>query len=461
MAPNLSRAEGLSISSRPGSPRPKSRLTGYKANDGSRRQIRRPLFHAVIIGLVIAAAFYASFLPNRSASRASGFINPSEGLSFSGAAVVVQQQTTALKQTSDIATFQAPAASSQTNPSGQEFVAGGLLPGSNQQPFSAGLLSPLEPSGGVASSLSAEDEVAGPPGEEDVAAAPDGCDITVSELYCVYEVQEGDTLSTIADRFGLESTEDFVNWELLVRSNNSVVVDPDDVSPGLKVIIPRGNGVLHTVLTSQTLTEIADQYGVTVEEIMAVPGNGLSDANSIGIGTEILIPNPKRFAPIYVPDETTAPGDESSSGSEYGSANGDSSAGGPDITGGGPSSAAGFIWPASGPISSFFGPNHPLGIDIDLFNNAGSPISAAMGGVVTFAGGNACCSYGYYVVVDHGTGYQTLYAHLSSIGVSVGEVVAQGQYLGAGGSTGYSTGDHLHFEVHLNGSTLNPLNYLP
>jgi murein DD-endopeptidase MepM/ murein hydrolase activator NlpD len=194
---------------------------------------------------------------------------------------------------------------------------------------------------------------------------------------------------------------------------------------------------------------------------MAVPGNGLSDANSIGIGTEILIPNPKRFAPIYVPDETTAPDDESSSGSEDGSANGDSSAGGPDITGGGPSSAAGFIWPASGPISSFFGPNHPLGIDIDLFNNAGSPISAAMGGVVTFAGGNACCSYGYYVVVDHGNGYQTLYAHLSSIGVSVGEVVAQGQYLGAGGSTGYSTGDHLHFEVHLNGSTLNPLNYLP
>ena len=87
--------------------------------------------------------------------------------------------------------------------------------------------------------------------------------------------------------------------------------------------------------------------------------------------------------------------------------------------------------------------------------------SASAGGVVTFAGGNACCSYGLYVVVDHGNGMQTLYAHLSKIGVSVGQVVAQGQYLGTSGSTGYSTGEHLHFEVHVGGSIVNPLAYLP
>ena len=383
-------------------------------------------------------------------------INPSEGLSFSGAAVVVQQQTSALKQTSEIATFQAPADSSQTTTAGQNFVAGGLLPGSDQ-PFSAGLLSPLEP--GVASSQSAEADASSPGVASPETATPlADCDTSVSELYCVYTIQEGDNLSIIADKFGLESGE-VANWELLVHSNNNVVVDPDDVSPGLKVIIPRGNGVIHTVLTAQTLTEIADQYGVTVEEIMAVPGNGLADANAIGIGTEILILNPERFAPAFVPDESFPAGDEDGSGGEDGSSGGGSS--GPSITGGGPSSAAGLIWPAGGPISSYYGPNHPLGIDIDLFNNGGAPISAAMGGVVTFAGGNACCSYGYYVVVDHGNGYQTLYAHLSSIAVGTGEVVAQGQYLGAGGSTGYSTGDHLHFEVHVNGSRVNPLNYLP
>jgi murein DD-endopeptidase MepM/ murein hydrolase activator NlpD len=65
------------------------------------------------------------------------------------------------------------------------------------------------------------------------------------------------------------------------------------------------------------------------------------------------------------------------------------------------------------------------------------------------------------VVIDHGDGFQTLYAHLSSIAVSQGQRVAQGQLIGYGGSTGYSTGTHLHFEVHRNGSIVNPLNYLP
>ena len=466
-------AEGLSISSKPGSPRPNSRLAGHKAQDGgSSRQLRRPLFHAVIIGLVIAAAFYASFLPNRSASRASGFINPSDGLSFSGAAVVVQQQTSALKQTSELSTFQAPAGTSQATT--QDFIAGGLLPGSTSDSFSAGLLTPLDPSGGGVTSSVSGDSGASPATEANAAeddedgspTPPSNCDTSFSSLYCVYEVQEGDTLSTIADLFGLESSDDVLNYELLVNSNKPDIVSEDEpLQIGQKVRVPLYNGAIHTVLTAETLTEIAEQHGITVEDIMAVPGNGISDANAVGIGTEILIPNPKRFAPIYVPDETVAD-DEDGSGDSSGDSSGDGSSDSGDssgggITGGGPTSASGFIWPTSGPISSYYGPNHPLGIDIDLFNNAGAPISAAMGGVVTFAGGNTCCSYGYYVVVDHGNGFQTLYAHLSSIGVSVGEVVAQGQYLGAGGSTGYSTGDHLHFEVQSGGSRVNPLNYLP
>jgi murein DD-endopeptidase MepM/ murein hydrolase activator NlpD len=122
----------------------------------------------------------------------------------------------------------------------------------------------------------------------------------------------------------------------------------------------------------------------------------------------------------------------------------------------------GFIWPVTGPITSYFGPSHPLGIDIGLGpNGVGIPIHAAMAGTVSFAGGNACCSYGYYVVVDHGGGFQTLYGHLSKIDVSVGESVSQGETVGLSGTTGYSTGPHLHFEVHLNGKVVNPLSYLP
>jgi murein DD-endopeptidase MepM/ murein hydrolase activator NlpD len=80
---------------------------------------------------------------------------------------------------------------------------------------------------------------------------------------------------------------------------------------------------------------------------------------------------------------------------------------------------------------------------------------------VVFAGGNACCSYGLYVVVMSPEGVETLYAHLSSISVSAGETVSQGQAIGVIGDTGYSTGVHLHFEVIDNGVRVNPLNYLP
>jgi murein DD-endopeptidase MepM/ murein hydrolase activator NlpD len=406
---------------------------------------------------VIAAAFYASFMPNRAATRASGFINPSEGLTYSGAAVVLQQSTV-LKQTSEVAGLAAPDAVAPASNAGRDFVAGGLVPGSNSQEtlgYSAGLQSLVSPDTAT-SSAPAEDEE-GEAGDSNLLAVPpNNCEADPGGLFCVYTVQEGDTLSTIADASGLTSTEDVANYELLIHSNQGEI--PDENTPlqiGQKIRVPLHNGVLHTVLTDETLTDIADNFGQTVEAIMAVPNNGISDADAISIGTEILIPNPTQFAPIFVPDELVEPEEEDDTSSE------DSSASSGEITGGGASSASGFIWPAGGPISSYYGPNHPLGIDIDLFNNAGTPISAAMGGVVTFAGGNPCCSYGYYVVVDHGNGYQTLYAHLSSIGVSTGEVVSQGQYLGAGGSTGYSTGDHLHFEVQVGGSRVNPLNYLP
>jgi murein DD-endopeptidase MepM/ murein hydrolase activator NlpD len=126
-----------------------------------------------------------------------------------------------------------------------------------------------------------------------------------------------------------------------------------------------------------------------------------------------------------------------------------------------PPAGSRYIWPAAGPISNFFGPSHPLGIDIDLHNDSTASVDAAKAGVVTFAGGNACCNYGYYVVVEHGDGDQTLYAHLSFVAVSVGQSVVQGQKLGNGGRSGYATSNYLHFEVRRNGTVINPLSVLP
>ena len=104
-------------------------------------------------------------------------------------------------------------------------------------------------------------------------------------------------------------------------------------------------------------------------------------------------------------------------------------------------------WPVYGPISSYFGPAHPLGIDIDKYNGPDDPVESAAGGRVIYAGGDECCSYGLYVAVDHGQGIFTLYAHLGEIAVKVGEEVAIGQKLGIIGTSGYSAGPHLHFEL--------------
>jgi murein DD-endopeptidase MepM/ murein hydrolase activator NlpD len=381
----------------------------------------------VIIALVVSAAAYAGFMPNRTSSRASSLINPAEGLSYSG--VVSPSQNTGAGQSvkNSIAnpigggTGGPTAPSSATNSSGTTNAGLSATRDSQAEVLSAGLQAPNLLSG--------------------LTLTASECDTTQSDKYCVYTVQPGDTLSTIASNAGLTTTEDVANWELLLHSNKPDINSEDELLQiGQKLRIPRGQGVVHTVLSAETLSDLADQYDSPVEDVMQA--NGISDANALAIGDEILIPNPKRFASRVLIEESGG-------------------ASGPQIVGGGPRSDVGFIWPLNGPISSYFGPNHPLGIDVDLFGRSGSPVAAVKGGTVTFAGGNACCSYGLYVVIDHGDGYQTLYAHLSSVAVSVGQGVAQGQLIGNSGSTGYSTGSHLHFEVHRNGSVVNPLNYLP
>lgn len=121
----------------------------------------------------------------------------------------------------------------------------------------------------------------------------------------------------------------------------------------------------------------------------------------------------------------------------------------------------GLIWPVVGPISSYFGPEHPLGIDIDQTMAPGTAVLASHSGVVLFAGGDPCCSYGHYVILASATGLTTLYAHFDLLAVETGQTVRQGEPLGIVGNTGYSTGTHLHFEVIDGGYRRDPLAYLP
>lgn len=122
-------------------------------------------------------------------------------------------------------------------------------------------------------------------------------------------------------------------------------------------------------------------------------------------------------------------------------------------------SSQGYIWPLNGPITSYYGPRWGrmhTGLDID--GTTGQPIVASNSGTVVLAGSYG--GYGTAAVIDHG-GVQTLYAHMSSINVTEGQQIAQGEIVGAVGATGNVTGDHLHFETRVNGSPVDPLNYLP
>jgi hypothetical protein len=120
-----------------------------------------------------------------------------------------------------------------------------------------------------------------------------------------------------------------------------------------------------------------------------------------------------------------------------------------------------FIWPAKGPITSEIGPWHPIGIDIGLDYGVDDGIRAAARGTVTFAGGGEADAYGYHVIIDHGGGIETIYAHLERVFAEEGRVVRQGDILGLGGDTGHADGKHLHFEVRKDGSQINPLEVLP
>lgn len=122
-------------------------------------------------------------------------------------------------------------------------------------------------------------------------------------------------------------------------------------------------------------------------------------------------------------------------------------------------SSAGYIWPLNGGVTSYYGPRWGrmhTGIDID--GSTGQPIVSSNSGTVIMAAPYS--GYGNTIIIDHG-GVQTLYAHLSSFNVSEGQQVAQGEIIGNVGCTGSCTGDHLHFEVRVNGSPVDPMSYLP
>ncbi|NPV06741.1 MAG: M23 family metallopeptidase [Anaerolineae bacterium] len=249
----------------------------------------------------------------------------------------------------------------------------------------------------------------------------------------VYRVENGDTLSGIAARFGL-------SMKTVLWANEALVKAPDSLSIGQELVILPVDGAYHTVAQGETLQAIADRYKVDPEVILSYGGNEIEDPAHLVAGTKLIVPGAE--LPEPPPRVVAVPAQERTYTARVAN----------------PQEGSGsFIWPVSGYISQGVHSGH---VAVDIAGNRGSPVVAADSGTVTLVSWMRT-SYGYHVIVDHGNGLETLYAHLDSISVEVGQNVAKGEAIGTRGSTGRSTGPHLHFEVRENGVKRNPFSYLP
>jgi murein DD-endopeptidase MepM/ murein hydrolase activator NlpD len=263
-----------------------------------------------------------------------------------------------------------------------------------------------------------------------------------------YTVQSGDSLFKIADNYGLKPT------TILFGNYASLKDSPDLLAPGQVLNILPVDGTYYQWLGSESLTAVASTFGVDPETIIDYPGNHL-DPDTIGdlthpniaAGTWLVIPGGSRPFTSWTAPATLVRED-------------------PSVRVWGPGVCTGikivqvgygtFVFPTvehwlSGtdyrPDLNHYG--------VDFAGSMGNAIYAVDAGTVVYAGWNTW-GYGNMIMLDHGNGYQSLYAHLSQINVQCDQNVGQGDVIGSMGSTGHSTGPHLHFEISYNGAHINP-----
>jgi murein DD-endopeptidase MepM/ murein hydrolase activator NlpD len=268
--------------------------------------------------------------------------------------------------------------------------------------------------------------------EQQLALGSGGTSEDSSEEVRYYIVEGGDTISSIAQQFSIST-------ETILWANN--LSEADYIKPGQKLTILPIDGVIHTIKSGETIKKIATKYKADSEKILAF--NRLASGEALNAGEELIIPGgsiepavqpiqpstsaTRKFAIFNIPAPArVVPG-------------------------------ARLQWPTiSRRINQYYKYRH-TGVDID--GDYSSPIYAADSGVVESVI-YARYGYGFHIIINHGAGRETLYGHASKIFVRAGQSVKRGQTIGMVGSTGRSTGTHLHFEVMQNGGKRNPLSYL-
>lgn len=247
----------------------------------------------------------------------------------------------------------------------------------------------------------------------------------IRDKVTLYTVQEGDSLTTVAKKFDI--SENTITWANGLTSKKLKV--------GSELKIAPVTGIVHEVKPGDTVYSVAKRYSVKAQNIVNFPFNEFKDESfNLVAGTTIVIPNGIQYNPAS--SGTDAYYFASVVEGVRGSSN--------------------FIWPTRGLITQYPAVYH---MAFDIADNSGPPILASDSGTVVYSG---CFSWGYgcHIIIDHNNGYRTLYAHLARRDVEQGTVVSQGQQIGGMGSTGRSTGIHLHFEIRQGNIILNPQSFL-
>ncbi len=249
-------------------------------------------------------------------------------------------------------------------------------------------------------------------------------------------VKRGETPGSIAEQYGIKP-------ETLLGGNPQLSQESNLLQVGVTLIILPEDGVLHEVQPGETLADLAALYGIPAADIIAYESNNLEFPYRLYPGTDIFVPGAVRELFVWTPpDLSSVTGRTSWEGRGVR----------PVVVGTGT-----FQYPVnSRNFTQKFWYGHPA---VDIALPEGSPVLAADTGTVTYAGWNNY-GYGYLIVVNHGNGYETFYAHLSRIDVVPGQIVTKGQVIGGTGNTGNSSGPHVHFEIRINNNQDDPCWYL-
>jgi murein DD-endopeptidase MepM/ murein hydrolase activator NlpD len=378
--------------------------------------------HLLVVLLAVLAVTFAARYPNAS-SASSAVALPS--FTFSGVT------GTGLAR---ISTYFRPGASYQTRDSVSALTAvsdvasvraaGGVSPMSS---FSSGVSAATASSGEAGAGLKPLADIVDP-----------------KQPFVLYVAQPGDSVSLVAQKYGISLR--------TLLDNNPTVQDRNLIQKGQQLVVPRKDGILYKVGFGETVDSIVKQYdNITSDTVLDYKPNNISDPKNLESGKYLLLPGATVKPPPPPPPAPPARPSGPISGN-----------GGAPLPGG--SGRFGYPLATWHGVSDPFGSNrgagtYHTGIDLDLYGLHHSNIFSACDGVVQKTE-YLTYSYGYHVIVDCGDGWSTLYAHMDQINVSPGQRVNKGTILGISGLTGFTTGEHLHFEIRFEGAPVNPADYL-